>query len=221
MRPDDPLGADEIGFLLARLPLSGPVALESQTAGTPPITDPTAALSIHIDVPFVDQREDYPEFGFQGGDYRCFYASKAMVENTKLDGDSLKVHGPNNRFQMAIRQNPGGTVDVDPKDAEAAVGYLDGQLEVGHPVVVGVNYADTNYDHENADGITDHFVVINGRTGVGPGAVYAFLDPWAKDAESAKGEFALTAEFKLVYESASKGAKLATHYEVTMVRVNG
>ena len=217
-RPLDSLSTSELAVLRGRLPPGGPLPPEEQTNGLTPILDPDAARTIAIDVPFYSQRLGGPDF--VAGDYQCFFASKSMVEHTEGEDGALHVEGPSNRFQMAIAQNAGGEVTVDPAQAEAAIQYLDQQLEGGHPVVVGVNYADTSYDHENADGLTDHFVVINGRSGVGPGATYTFLDPWAMTAEGARGTFTLDSDFKLVYRADEKGEKLSTHYDVTMVRVN-
>ena len=217
-RPQDSLSTSELAVLRGRLPPAGPLTPEEQTNGLTPILDPEAARTIAIDVPFYSQRLGGPDF--VAGDYQCFYASKSMVEHTNGEEGALHVEGPSNRFQMAIAQNAGGEVTVDPEQAEAAVQYLDQQLEGGHPVVVGVNYADTSYDHENADGLTDHFVVINGRSGTGPGATYTFLDPWAMTPEGARGTFTLDNDYKLLYREDEKGEKLSTHYDVTMVRVN-
>lgn len=85
---------------------------------------------------------------------------------------------------------------------------------------MGVNYKDSSYDHENADGITDHFVVIKGRTGKGTGAVYAFQDPWPTKEAEAQGEFKREDDGRLVYSADDKGEKLATRYVVAMVRIN-
>jgi len=218
MRPDETLSDEAAKAVLSRVPPGGPLSPEEQVDGTAPITDPDQARSIDIDVPFYSQRIGGPDFA--KGDYQCFYASKSMAEHTQTEEGQMQVLGPGSIFKLATEQQAGGTITLDEDQAEAALDYIDAELEAGRPVVVGVNYKDSSYDHENADGITDHFVVIKGRTGKGPGAVYAFQDPWPLEEEDAQGEFKREDDGRLVYTAEEKGEKLATRYVVAMVRIN-
>jgi hypothetical protein len=219
MRPEAALSESAAKTIVERLPPAGPLAPEAQVDGTQPITDPDKARSIEIDVPFFSQRIGGPDFA--KGDYQCFYASKSMAENTQLDdGSEMDVMGRYNIFKLATAQAADGTITLDEGEAETALDYVDAELEAGRPVVVGVNYKDSSYDHENADGITDHFVVIKGRTGSGPGATYTFQDPWPLKQEDAIGEFQREKDGRLVYTTEDKGEMLSTRYVVAMVRMN-
>ncbi len=219
MQPDAPLGDSGAQTIVSRLPPAGPVAPEDQVNGITPVTDPEAVRTIDIDVPFFSQRIGGPDFA--KGDYQCFYASKSMAEHTTLeDGEDMEVMGRYNIFKLATAQAADGTITLDESAAEAALDYIDTELEAGRPAVVGVNYKDSSYDHENADGITDHFVVIKGRSGSGPGAVYTFQDPWPLEEADAQGEFVREQDGRLVYNVDDKGAKLSTRYVVAMVRMN-
>jgi hypothetical protein len=222
-RPGATLSTLEIGFLQGRVPVSEAYAtLEEQANGGPIITDPELAQTIDINVPFVYQREDNDTYGFTGGDYQCFYASKTMVENTETPDGGVTVTGGTvaNNYFMGTGQDENGDLIVDSEKAEAARAYLDAELEAGHPVVVGLTFKDSHYDQENVDGIADHFVVVNGRTGTGDSARYTFLDPWSASEEDAHGEFTVQSDGKLVYDASEKGSKLDSHYEVSSIRKN-
>lgn len=219
MQPDAELGDSAAQTVISRLPPAGPVSPEDQVEGITPVTDPEAVRTIDIDVPFFSQRIGGPDFA--KGDYQCFYASKSMAENTDLEGDQeMDVKGRYDIFKLATAQAADGTITLDEAAAETALDYIDAELEAGRPVVVGVNYKDSSYDHENADGITDHFVVIKGRSGSGPGAVYTFQDPWPLKKEDAIGEFMREQDGRLVHSVEDKGQMLSTRYVVSMVRMN-
>lgn len=143
---------------------------------------------------------------------QCFYASKSMAEHTDAPGEDVTVTGPGSRIQVATSEDAGGDIEIDGGEAQAGVEYIDSQLEIGRPIVVGVSYTDKSY---NVDAITDHFVTINGRRGEGKGATYTYLDPWATELDRAKGEFVCGSDHKLVAELGLLG-----RYEVAMVRRN-
>jgi|SRR5215217_393330 len=107
----------------------------------------------------------------RAGDKACFRAATAMARQA-----GATVTDPSQRIQVATGEGPNG-ITVNRQAAERGRNYIDQQLAAGKPVVVGVNHrSDRNVG--NADGITDHFVVITGRGVDQQGRTYyTFNDP--------------------------------------------
>ncbi|MCP3163506.1 LysM peptidoglycan-binding domain-containing protein [Myxococcus qinghaiensis] len=107
----------------------------------------------------------------RAGDKACFRAATAMARQA-----GANVTDVSQRIQVATGEGPNG-ITVNRQAAERGRNYIDQQLAAGKPVVVGVNHrSDRNVG--NADGITDHFVVITGRGVDQQGRTYyTFNDP--------------------------------------------
>jgi hypothetical protein len=162
----------------------------------------------------------------------CFKTAKAMVENTVPKPPALK--DSDHAIQIATREDQNGRVEADPAKAKQGREYIDSQLDKKRPVLVGVSYANHGAN-PNRDGITDHFVVIDGRhTDANGRTYYSFQDPGvnqpqvlqrAREQGLTKGEqlFRLypDKQGKLFKESPGRQGQYAfTHdYEVTQVRV--
>lgn len=125
--------------------------------------------SVHAEVPFLSQFIGGQ--GFKEGGTSCFLACKEMARRA----GSL-VLGPERRIQFIISEDEAGRVKVDPREAAVGRDYLDQQLALGRPVVVGITHqTERKY---NADLITDHFVVVTGRDMDAQGRTfYTFHDP--------------------------------------------
>ncbi|NTX35291.1 LysM peptidoglycan-binding domain-containing protein [Myxococcus sp. CA033] len=107
----------------------------------------------------------------RAGDKACFRAATAMARQS-----GANVTDVTRRIQVATGEGPNG-ITVDRQAAERGRNYIDQQLAAGKPVVVGVNHKSTA-NVGNADGITDHFVVITGRGVDQQGRTYyTFNDP--------------------------------------------
>lgn len=183
--------------------------------------DPTAPPElVEADIDFASQRLGTE--GLAADTYGCFDFSKHMVQSSAPEGQDVRVLGPWSRYQLATSQNADGSVEIDEATTDAGLAYLDSELDEGRGVVVGVSYtvSGATVEHWNADRMTDHFVVINGRRGRGEGATYTFLDPWAQDRDSAGGEFTLEDTGKLAFRGEQGSGHLSSWYEVTMIRVN-
>jgi LysM repeat protein len=129
-------------------------ALDSATQGT------------QLKVPYFSQFDSRVE---RAGDSACFRASKKMAQAA-----GANVGGPD--IQTASENGRGG-VNVSASNAQRGQQYLDRQLGSGKPVVVGVNH---KAGSPNADGVTDHYVVVTGRGVDDKGRkFYSFHDPAA------------------------------------------
>ena len=137
------------------------------TDGAAP-TKPGQVEPKKVKVPYYSQFES--GHGYTPSDTACFKAAVAMAKAA-----GATVTDPTKRIQVATGENSKGQVTVDPKKAAEGRKYIDSQLDAGKPVVVGVSHKDASY---NADGLTDHFVVITGRGVDEKGrAYYTFHDP--------------------------------------------
>lgn len=96
-------------------------------------------------------------------DRACFRACKVILTNAGLSSDSA----PNDGTVVQIASE-GGTdkssqtsyISINSQKVKDGVTYIDEQLELGYPVLVGVDYKSGS---PNSDKTTDHFVVIVGR----------------------------------------------------------
>ncbi|MBZ4418617.1 LysM peptidoglycan-binding domain-containing protein [Myxococcus sp. RHSTA-1-4] len=184
----------------------------------PAPTAPSASRAQTVQVPFYSQYE--AGHGFTPGDTSCFKAATAMAAAT-----GARVTGPDKRIQVATSENGLGQITVNPEKAREGRSYIDSQLSAGKPVVVGVSHKDASY---NADGLTDHFVVITGKGQDAQGRTYyTFHDPGTRHTD--KGSDANPNNRFYVDDSTGKmfragteasGKIITRRYEVSMVRPN-
>lgn len=173
---------------------------------------------IHLDIPWFSQFDN--GHGYKGGDSACFDAAKALAR----DGGST-VLGSNKRIQIGKSEDRNGRLTVDPKRAREGRAYIDAELEAGRPVMVGVSYADHNY---NVDKLTDHFVTITGRqTGPDGRTRYTFHDPATSNPQKGmdtrpQNRFEVDPDTGSLVRPGSDQADFAvdSRYEVSMVRKN-
>jgi hypothetical protein len=175
---------------------------------------------VQIQVPFYSQLEG--GHGYRPGSRACFRAAVAMAADSKGvygAGQGASVLGPNARIQVGLAEDRSGRlVDIDREVAVEAVRYLDAELDAGRPVVVGASYKEARY---NVDGLTDHFVVVDGRVTVFGQARYTLLDPATRDIERARAWFIVGPEGRLIREGNTAGSDIALRrLEVAMVRKN-
>lgn len=147
------------------------------------------------------------------GDTACYRACRAMARavGTNLPADTAR------RIQVATGEDNEGRVTTSPDRTAAARGYIDGQLANRRPVAVGVSHKKANY---NADGITDHFVLIYGRTLDRGEIVYLYNDPATRyEATGRVGRFRVESESgNLIHDGAiATGYVYARHTEMSMV----
>ncbi|SET36030.1 LysM peptidoglycan-binding domain-containing protein [Stigmatella erecta] len=186
--------------------------------GTGSVNKPVSAEAKQVKVPYYSQFEG--GHGYTPGGKACF---KAAVSMAKAAG--ANVTGPGDRIQVATGENSKGQVTVDPKKAAEGRKYIDSQLDAGKPVVVGVSHKDANY---NADGLTDHFVVITGRGVDDKGrAYYTFHDPGttqtSKGADTNPDNRFYMEDTGKMYRPGKQanGYVSDRQFEVSMVRRNG
>lgn len=139
------------------------------------------------------------------------YASRAFPKKTPQLADAGQA------IQVAYREDQNGRTEVDPTQALLARSYIDRALERGLPVMVGVSYQDSAYNH---DSITDHFVTISGRGTDALGReFYSFKDPGAG---GRTGKFLVDEETGKLFRQGPKGDAAnyveESDYEVTQVR---
>lgn len=175
---------------------------------------------VQIQVPFYSQLEG--GHGYRPGSRACFRAAVAMAADSRGVygfGRGAAVLGPNSRIQVGLAEDRSGRlVDIDREEAAVAVRYLDAELDAGRPVVVGASYKEARY---NVDGLTDHFVVVDGRVTVFGKVRYTLLDPATRDSERARAWFIVGPEGRLIREGNTAGGEVALrHLEVSMVRMN-
>ncbi|MBZ4415675.1 LysM peptidoglycan-binding domain-containing protein [Myxococcus sp. RHSTA-1-4] len=170
-----------------------------------------------VKVPYYSQFE--AGHGYTPSDTACFKAAVAMAKSA-----GATVTGPDSRIQVAKSENGKGQVTVDSKKAAEGRKYIDSQLDAGKPVVVGVSHKDSNY---NADGLTDHFVVITGRGVDEKGRTYyTFHDPGTtqktKGADTNPNNRFYVDDSGKMYRPGKEASGYVTdrRFEVAMVRRN-
>jgi hypothetical protein len=152
----------------------------------------------------------------RSGDTACFRACRAMA---KAVGTRVPL-GTERRIQVATGEDELGRVVTTPERTLAARDYIDGELEKRHPVAVGVSH---KRGKENADHITDHFVLVFGRVMDQGGMVYLYNDPGTRhEATGRAGRFRVEAgNGNLVHDGViAHGAVTARHTEMSMVVQN-
>ncbi|QQR45081.1 LysM peptidoglycan-binding domain-containing protein [Myxococcus xanthus] len=157
----------------------------------------------------------------RAGDKACFRAAVVMAA-----GAGATVTGPDNRIQVATGDDPNGGVTVNAAAARRGREYIDGQLDAGKPVVVGVDHR-SGRNSDNVDGITDHFVVITGRGTDEQGRTYyTFHDPATNHEQrgadtNPNNRFYVDQDTGNLYrEGPTTGNVVQRHFEVSMVRPN-
>lgn len=120
----------------------------------------------------------------RAGPAACFRACRAMARAVGVVVPESTV----GRIQVALAERPDGSVDVDPVAVARAREHLVQQLAADRPVVVGLNY---KAGSPNRDGITDHFILVVGRSaGAGLERFHAH-DPGFRGAGSPPGNAVL------------------------------
>lgn len=152
------------------------------------------------------------------GDTACFRACRAMARAVGV----VVPAGTSNRIQVATGEDSDGHVTTTSERTTQARAYIDAELTDGHPVTVGVSHKQANY---NADGITDHYVLIVGRIVEDGAVLYPYNDPAAGTANRAAGtagRFRVDpASGNLVHDGAvARGYVVARHTELSMVVKN-
>ncbi len=151
------------------------------------------------------------------GSSACYRAVATMARQVGVNIPP----GTGNRIQVATGQDPYGRVHTTPERTQAARNYIDGQLAEGRPVCVGVAH---RRGGPNQDGMTGHFVLVNGKGVDEQGRTYyTFLDPATRD--PSKGNNPSRNRFyvdpgsgNLVKDGElARGYVVDRHYEMSMV----
>lgn len=219
------------GFEQLKRSLFGPPAPPPPASPPPSLSSvlvPPEKLSapVKVSVPFFSQYES--GHGFTPGDTSCFKACTAMAK-----GSGATVTGLDQSIEVATSDDPrSGKVTVDPQKAKEGTDYIDGELKAGRPVIVGVSHPLTGDDakvkekvNRNTDHITDHFVVITGRSTDAQGRTYyTFNDPASKTGADTNpnNRLYLGADGKLSKPAVDPDSTKTVNmpYEVSMVRRN-
>ncbi|HZI15417.1 MAG TPA: LysM peptidoglycan-binding domain-containing protein, partial [Myxococcus sp.] len=209
-------------------------AQPAQARGTPPRTggatptnpNDTERVAPSADRPAVSTRTPwYSQYDGahveRAGDTACFRASTAMARAA-----GVQVTGPDRRIQVATAESAQG-ITVNRQGAERGRAYIDQQLAAGRPVVVGVNHR-AGRNVGNADGITDHFVVVTGRGTDSQGRTfYTFHDPATRNASRGSdtnpaNRFYVDGQTGGLYRPAPGNGRYVVdrRYDVSMVRPN-
>ncbi|GEM56129.1 hypothetical protein B0A58_02475 [Flavobacterium branchiophilum NBRC 15030 = ATCC 35035] len=146
----------------------------------------------------------------------CWKTSQQILTKSGLGSTSGY---PTGAIQLAKETDNHTKISYLPEGLKAGINYIDQELEINHPVLVGVNH-DLNYRGEkNVDHTTDHFVVIIGRNCDDKGAFYLFYEVGTSYKQSGASDdnklYILTdrIEGKTSYNSAKT-------YQISQVRLN-
>ncbi len=145
----------------------------------------------------------------------CWDASSEMVENGGAEPLAGRANGIETGAESGTKDNY--TVNATDNSTDGQ-NYLDGQINQGNPILVGVDYA---YGKNRNGGTTDHFVAVSSRTTnlQTGGKSYNFYEPGTQ--WKAKGTHSSN-----VFNPNSKGLLQGTTnysgktYTVTHVRKN-
>jgi peptidoglycan hydrolase-like protein with peptidoglycan-binding domain len=152
----------------------------------------------------------------KAGTTACFRACRAMA---RAVGVTVPV-STSRRIQVATGEDSQGRVITTPERTAEARNYIDSELVNKRPVAVGVSHKRASY---NADGITDHYVLIYGRTVDRGDVIYLYNDPATRyEATGRVGRFRVDGERgNLVHDGAiATGYVYARHTEMSMVVKN-
>ncbi|MTI31745.1 hypothetical protein [Xanthovirga aplysinae] len=101
-----------------------------------------------------------PRFGTKKKqDVSCWKACKVILSNYGVVGGDLK----NNKALFQIATEKDNKLVVNPNIAQNAIKYINEQLELNKPILVGVDHTYKYKGGFNNDFTTDHFIVIVGR----------------------------------------------------------
>lgn len=137
-----------------------------------------------------------------------------------LDAAGVRARSTALGLRVALREDVergDGSVVADREQLARAIAYIDRELEAGRPVIAGVSHAPGGFG--NRDGITDHWVVIVGRSG----GDYLFHDPGTSHACLGRGRFAAAEarDGNLTRAGAiASGPVVDRHFELTIVLRN-
>lgn len=167
------------------------------------------------DVPWVYQI-DKTKLGPNASWTYCYYACEWMCKQVGTHPKGPRV----SRIQIAASENTNGEITVIPGAVEEAKTYIDGQLSVKKPVIVGVSARDEAY---NVDKITDHFVTITGKRIKNGKVQYRYHDPGTKSGVS--NWFDIEPSTGNIWKDGKHFVKGKTymhecHYQVSMVVKN-
>jgi hypothetical protein len=173
--------------------------------------DTSSAAGVVLEVPWYSQYDSaHVE---NAGDTACFRTCRAMARAVGV----IVPPGTQDRIQVATGEDDTGHVTTSPERISEARHYIDSELEKRHPVTVGVAHRKGG---PNADGITDHFVLVFGRLDGREGVVYLYNDPATRhEATGRAGRFHLEADNgNLTHDGAvATGYVYARHTEMSMV----
>ncbi len=173
---------------------------ERITFETTPSKAPEGMREVHVNVPWISQYDPtvelrnqwgkviptewpaQPDGGVPKGSPRDVACASAALEMMTRSGVALSGQNIN----VADAKDSAGRIRPNPERAAQARTYIDGQLEGGKPVLVGVMW-NTPKPGLNG-GQADHFVVITGRGADENGNVfYTFNEPGVSAGNSAIG----------------------------------
>ena len=173
--------------------------------------DTSSAAGVVLEVPWYSQYDS--SHVENAGDTACFRTCRAMARAVGV----IVPAGTQNRIQVATGEDDNGHVTTTAQSVAAARHYLDSELEKRHPITVGVAHRKGS---PNADGITDHFVLVFGRLDQRGSVIYLYNDPATRhEATGRAGRFHLeTDSGNLVHDGAvATGYVYARHTEMSMV----
>ncbi|UOQ54228.1 DUF6443 domain-containing protein [Hymenobacter cellulosivorans] len=143
----------------------------------------------------------------------CYEASKMILNN-----DGVETADRTHEILIANKTKEGRAGDAS-NQAPNGLNEIDKAIDRGNGIILGVDYHDGSPNH---DGMTDHFIVVSGRTdvlkkGVVTSSTYNYLDP--RTAHKNKG---VSPNNILTVESDGKltGSYDNYHYTGTTVRKN-
>jgi len=101
---------------------------------------------------------------------KCFDACTTIVKS--FDSNAKISH---NAWALAT-YNGTENIYIHEECYQMAINAMDKELESGHPVIVGVDYLGKSNTNNFDEGITDHWVVINGRGQNSDGVYYTYFE---------------------------------------------
>lgn len=145
------------------------------------VVDPQQAKPpVALGVPGISQY-DYASRNGLDGDKACAPTAIAQAQeyNTaKFGARAPHLEGPDQAIQVAYAEDETGNTVVDGNQAARGREYIDRCLDQGLPVVVGVSYSHRHPEYN--EGLTDHFLTVDGRGYEADGrAFYTYKDPGA------------------------------------------
>jgi len=119
---------------------------------------------------------DESNFVAQGTGTGCKVASDQMLSNEGVNSNGERIN--------VVNSDANGVATTANGNATRGVNAVDKALENGNPIEVGVDYKSKQVNNlkPNGDGMTDHFVVVSGKTetlnnGQVTSKAYNFFDP--------------------------------------------